>query len=430
MLLLLSCSTAANDLARPQPAETPGSPTPTTTLNTTSQQPSTTVEVTDPFEVHISPNGTDDAVGTEPSPVRSFDRALSLVAPGGTVIFHGGSYPPIEIIGRTDLSLRSREGDEVTIVGTGFDRNSGILISDSDGITVDGIDVTQVLWGIWIETSSAVLVTRCDIYDIGQEGVVVKKNSDTVDVIENVIRSTGLRPGEGAVRPFSHFGEGIYIGNAGPLDDGSWDRTTGVRVVGNHIYDTTAEAVDVKPWADNILIEANLVHDVDTATSGAIVVSIGEVVTDAAEVTIRGNVLHSITRTSPYRDGNAIVASAPASVIGNVIWDVEHFGILVDRNLATSSSGTLLVRDNVILTAGVEPIARHDDSGSVPVSVLDNELGPGAQAFVLDVLGEEFDGLSLADQETRAWLLVGALLSRTESDSCCAETSESKQPEQ
>lgn len=386
LFTLSACTDTGSDTAATQ--QDPETAIPTTTERTAVSSSerlttTTTTEPTDPLAVHISPSGDDRAAGTASAPFASLSQALTVVAPTGTIYLQSGTYDPLVIDAATDITLASLDPDTVNIVGADFGRGPGILVTNSSGVTLTGLRISTVLWGVWIEASTDIVVRTNVIEELGQEGIMVKRNSSEVLIEDNVIRSTGQRPGESRGRPYSTFGEGIYIGNAGPLDDGTRDQSNNVTIRNNQIYNTTAEAIDIKSWADDILIEGNLIYDVDTATSGAIVVGIGSAVSPSNNITIQGNVIHSVTRTSTFDHGNAIVVSSPATVVGNVIWDVEHYGILIDRRLGSSAGGDVVIEGNLILNSGLDSIAQLSTSPDVNVTIEENLTGQAAQ----DLLG-------------------------------------------
>ena len=376
-------ASAVRPAAAVSDASVPPTSSSTTSTTGTTAAPTTTQAPLDPLNVFVSGSGSDDGWGTSESPFRSVAHALGAVADGGTLWLGDGDFGPVEVRNRRQLAIAAYGGATPTISGLGLDVGIGLLVVDSENITITGVDVTNSLAGVYIHRSSHVQFEANRVFSTGQEAIAVQQNSTEIDIVNNEIFSTGAL---GA--PFSNFGEGIYIGSAaGMLDDGSRDNSSAVRIRSNIIHDVTAEAIDIKPFAADVLVEANLIYDVDTATSGAVVTSIGTYPTPDLGIVIQGNVIHSVNRTSSYRDGNGIVVSGPAEVYANVVYQTQHFGILVDRNTQSTEPSQVIIRNNVVRSAGVEAVGQHSDPAGLEIVIEDNST----EADVISQLGDSFD---------------------------------------
>ncbi len=140
------------------------------------------------------------------------------------------------------------------------------------------------------------------------------------------------------------FGEGIYIGEGNDYTDGAND----IIIKDNEIYNTNAEAIDIKIPSYNILIENNYIHNINVNSQGAIVVALNSnFVKYDANVVIRDNIIHNVT-TRKY-DGNAIVvASGNTWIYDNTIWDIHSYAIDVYQDFNNPKSKNVYIWNNII----------------------------------------------------------------------------------
>lgn len=400
---LLQSPDGTDDLDTADSDTTIGSeePAPTTTDSTDTTSPPTTEAPTTTVRqpvVHLSPAGDDGQNGQTPdTAVRTIERALALSQPGDDILFGPGVYPPVTIQNVDGLRFApSDEAAETLFTADSYDVGPGIHLVDSTNIEISGLSVSRVLWGVMVEGSSGVLVDGLTVFDVGQEGIMVRTESNDVTVSNNTVFDTGNRPGGNDEFPFTTFGEGIYLGTGGVKADGTVDTTFDVRVIGNEIYDTTAEAIDIKPSVSQVLVAENIVRDVSTTTSGAIVVGIGTRVSPDPQVVIERNVIFNVTRTSRFRDGNAITVSAPAIVRANVIWGTEHYGIRIDENVLSANGGVVVVENNLIGNTGLDPVSVAQIAAGVEIQVgenffevpIESYLDPASPTAVTDALAQ------------------------------------------
>ena len=333
---------------------------------------------------------------------------IDAVEDGGTVWIDDGDYGPVEVRGRSGVVLIAESGARPKIQGLDFDTGVALFVVESDNIVISGLDITNALAGVYIHGSTNVRFEANRVYSTGQEAIAVQERSTMIDIIGNEIFSTGQREGRSnSGTPFSNFGEGIYLGSAGRLPDGEPDTSSDIRIRNNVIYDVTAEAIDIKPFAANVLVETNVIYDVDTSTSGAVVTGIGTNPTTDLNIVIRGNVIHSVTRTSPYSDGNGIVISGPAEVYANVVYSTQHFGILVDRNTMALEPSSVTVRNNVVRSAGSEAIAQHSEPDNMDIVFVDNSTQP-------DGISDLADAPEVAEAQAEALRLLDLALAQGE----------------
>ena len=128
----------------------------------------------------------------------------------------------------------------------------------------------------------------------------------------------------------ARFGEGIYLGHG----SNEWvDKTANIVVSSNEIFNTTAEAIDIKPGTSDVLVEKNRIHDTAPIDGGAI--SAHYVNNKAnpnpdqlASVIVRENWIWNHNRNgAPGASDAAIwVGHGGVDIIGNYIWGFRSHG--------------------------------------------------------------------------------------------------------
>ena len=213
---------------------------------------------------------------------------------------------------------------------------------------------------MYIDNAHGISLLNSDIRDIGQEIVRIKGGSSDILVEGNTIADSGRRTDN------SHAnGEGVYIGTGTPSNV---DRVTDVTVRNNVITRLTDEAIDIKIPSTNVTIVGNTITDVHTQTTGAVVIHLNSRTSADSNILIDGNTISDVTRSTPYLDGNCIVAAATATIQNNTISNCQHRGIFVQ-----GSAGTATVRNNNLSNTG--SIGGVVDGGSGLSLVASNNVG-------------------------------------------------------
>jgi hypothetical protein len=360
-----SCTVAATNVAGAGPSSTSSAP-----VIAGCVAPRTTAPEAQQF--WVTQTGDDANPGTGPdAPLRTIERALSLVGPGDSIEIGAGTWPSLGVVGisgteAAPIVLRAAPGAEGAVWFSTGNRlvNAGLVVDGSCSLVLEDLNVRDSLWGLRILGSRDITYRSSEIVDLGQEAITVQRGSRDVLIEGNLITRTGLE------RP--RFGEAIYLGSG---DDGVHDPTRGVVIRDNELAWITAEAIDVKPRVSDVRIEGNLIHDVATANSGAVVVGIGDLVYDDPGVLIRGNRIWNISTTSPWSDGNAITLSAPATVVNNVIWNVQHRGILADGDFGNPDARTVRIHHNTVWNWGLVAIEAWV-TGNPADADIRNNIGP------------------------------------------------------
>lgn len=299
----------------------------------------------------------------------TIQRAIDTATPNTRIQLAAGLYRPIHIRNRTNLSIRGPQQGTATFRANSRTHAAAITIEHSTDIDVSAITATESLWGIQIRNAHDVTITGNTVTNLGQEAIHIADNSTHITVANNTISHTGLRQGTDPEQglPYRTYGEGIYIGTG----RGPHDTTNNVTITGNHIHHTSSEAIDIKTGTHTIHINRNIIHDIATQTSGAIVVHLGPEPTQGP-TTIVGNLIWNITSTTQFNDGNAIVASGPARIEANIIWDTQHRGVLIED--VHGPNRTVSVTRNVIFDTPHGTVVTNDHTPAPNTATITDNL--------------------------------------------------------
>ena len=330
----LTCGELADLLGTPiAPPPTPAPTTPPVPTPEPPQPPPTPAPTPDPVGVMtvVAPG----RVTSGPLSGSTLASAMVQASPGSTFQLAPGNYTPIRVdnvngTAANPIVLTASDASRPPVFRDNrYDNRAGILLRFSNHVQIRNISVRQSLWGIFVERSFDVVIDSVDVADIGQEAIHIRDRSERVTISNSRIGDTGNRPGH------DQFGEGIYLGTGSTIDD----PVRNVVITGNEIYDTSAEGVDVKWPVRDVLIEDNLIRNIRTGTSGAVVIHVAPMSFADSGIRIIGNTIRDITDRTPYNDGVAIVAGSSVDIIGNTIANIQDFGIRVEDN---HSQGCLL----------------------------------------------------------------------------------------
>lgn len=359
------------------PAVTPDSTTTTIAGNEAVEADTTTTTSAAPREpiLYVSPNGDSTADGRSPeSAIGSLDAAFAFAQPGDEIRLLPGTYPftMLEGVGGTEqapIAVTAPEGGVVFDPQT-FDGSDSLSMRSVQFIDFSGFTVRGGIHGTFIQASNNLTFRDMRWEDVGQEAVQINEASTDMLFEDCVVDGTGLREGDLDGIPFANFGEGFYIGNSNGVDP-----VARVTVRNCEIANTTAEAIDIKPGAFDILIEGNRVHDITTANSGAVIA--GQVFQAVvphfdANIVIRNNSIWNVTSTSQFQDGNAINVNTPALIYNNVMWNLEHRGILVESKFENRDATLVRIYNNTIWNAGLVPIEIREGDNNADVELINN----------------------------------------------------------
>ena len=257
-----------------------------------------------------------------------------------------------------------------------------MLIEDSSNVSVTNLQTERNLWGVRVLGSTDVVVASNTLLDTGQEAIHVGEHSTCIRLEGNRIDVTGQRSGG------KDYGEGIYLGTADTHDGGEFDVVSDVTIVGNHISNTTAEAIELKSSVENVVIRENLVHDIEVHSGGAISVGIGERTFDA-DVIIEENAIWNVTTRSRWADGIGIRLSSSAVVRSNVVFNTADYGVLLDENIRPVD-GSVAIEGNLIFSTGRAEVVDRSAGTGTPVIISGTISGEEAREL-LEGLGQSLD---------------------------------------
>ena len=159
----------------------------------------------------------------------------------------GTAAAPIVLQGTRAAVIDGKPGD----VGTGT--QYGLYLANADHVTVSGITVTNVTKGIVLDESSFTRLAGIRVHTTGQEGIHLRTFSTDNVVTGNVVHDTGKKN--------ETYGEGLYVGSAnsnwGTYSGGQPDRSDRNQLLGNTIFRTGAESMDIKEGTTSGVIRGN-----------------------------------------------------------------------------------------------------------------------------------------------------------------------------
>lgn len=338
---------ARSDYVEPVVAD----PTPITPPTTT---PTTPTTPTDPAPTDPTPT---DPPPVVVEPVKACTVGKTVYAPqnwvSGDVIccdefsiangltFTGLNFDPPVIL---------RTTNNTKLIRTGLSGRS-LTLRNCNGITVEGgWDCYGGLYGVRIENCSRIKLIDVKAHDVGQEAIQVYPdeagNYDDLQFIRPVCYNTGLSSPD--------YGEGIYVGvgfspsNPAREELKDFCSITNVYIENPHIYNTTAEAIDIKPQCLSWTIKGGLLENIDVPFNSAITYTVEDYDIPAGIGEIDGVTIKNVTCRMPDRQyglislGHGDVTIKNCQLYFNDLAD-NDFGILLFSTYVNPNSKTVTI---------------------------------------------------------------------------------------
>lgn len=348
--------TAVPTTAAPTTA-VPATAAPTTAAPKTTRPPATTAAPASAKTVRVSTNGSASGAGFNNTPV---EDALKQASGGMIFEFAPGEHKALHLSGVNGASgnpvvlTAADRNNRPTFTDNSYTNRAAIEVSGSSNVSMSYLNARRSMWGVRIEGSSGIVVEAFRVTDIGQEGIRVTQRSSWVTIRNSVISSTGRRSGTASDgQSYSLFGEGIYLGSG----QDSSDEVHHVVISGNDISQTGTEAIDVKRPVHDVEITNNVIHDIRTGTSGAVVIhATKDYSASSPNIRITNNRISNITTSSGHRDGVAILVGSSVDIVGNTISNTAHYGVRIEDAGSKGSSITVNIRDNSFSSVGMDAI--------------------------------------------------------------------------
>ena len=215
--------------------------------------------------LHVDPViGSDTYSGAAASPFRTLQKALNLAVPGTTIRLASGVYQEANQTvtagtAAAPIVIEPEPGAKPILDGKGNTLNA-IRLGKSYYI-VRNLEIRNTNEGVRLEGVTGVVFEGNTVHHINNEGIRLHYFAIANTIRNSKVYDTGL----------TSNGEGIYIGTAPEQrvkNGGLPDTSTHNIIIGNELYGTRGEALDIKEDSSFTRIENNLIHDVNAPNSG------------------------------------------------------------------------------------------------------------------------------------------------------------------
>ncbi|MGW0576639.1 right-handed parallel beta-helix repeat-containing protein [Streptomyces sp. NPDC002920] len=179
------------------------------------------------------------------SDAATLEQALAQAQPGDSISLANGTYAgnfTAEASGTAEKPIFLCGGSGAVIDGGGTEDGYAFHLNHVGYWRLVGFTVRDAQKGVMADGVVGTVIQGLTVEQIGDEAIHLRDFSSDNMVRGNTVRTTGLRR--------EKYGEGIYIGTA----ESNWCTVSNCKtdtsdrnvVLGNHISDTTAEAIDIK----------------------------------------------------------------------------------------------------------------------------------------------------------------------------------------
>lgn len=188
------------------------------------------------------------------------ESAVASAKPGDVIEMEPGTYEGRLVLERSGAKTNPIWlcGPRDAVIDAG-DVSQGRVVhmKDADNWRLVGFTVTNAMKGLTISGVNNSVFAGLHVHHIGHEAVHLLRGSTDNVVRDSEIHDTGITN--------QMFGEGVYIGTARDnWRDAGVDYSNRNQVIGNTIYDTTAEAIDIKEGTKDGVIRGNVLDGAST----------------------------------------------------------------------------------------------------------------------------------------------------------------------
>lgn len=281
----------------------------------------------EPFECPayqpLAPRGS--GIARNVSNQSQLEAAMTAAVPGDVINLASGNYTTIRYRDNDSPSKKNgtpenpiviQAASGATPIVSGGDVHGSGRAADISGVKhvyIRGLTARGGQFGIGAYRVDGVHIEYNNVSSTGDSGIHYRDKSYNGTIYCNTVTETGRSSGE--------HGEGIYIGT-GSESPGYVDDTSNVLVKGNHIYDVTNEAVEIKQRTHSITVEDNHIHDLTPWYGGAITAGVGPLDWPNANYLIQRNRIYNVSKGRDY--GTAIsIAHGDSIIRNNIIWNID-----------------------------------------------------------------------------------------------------------
>ena len=291
------------------------------------------------------------------------NEALKNSTSGEVICFRDGVYEAIRIIniqgGVNNITLKAENSEQVSIINDSYS-GAGIYIYNSKNIVISDFIISGGLYGIYAKGTSDLTITNNSIYNVGQEGVIIKsgismQSLSNFVIANNIIFDTG--------NGLSQYGEGIYIGDG---NDNYNEIINHVTIENNNISNVMNEAIDIKINVNNIDIDSNIIKNTNLKFNGVITVATADRFGADSNISIRRNAIVGVVNRSGYRAIGIAVGQGNALISDNVIVEdgPKFAGVCLFSTFMNGDANTVTLEGNEVLTSGVGFVADCGHGGT------------------------------------------------------------------
>lgn len=293
----------------------------------------------------------------------NFESALKESESGDVICFRDGVYDAINIHdingGDNSITVKAASDSDVLISSSGY-TGTGVSIKDSNNIIISGLSISGGLYGIYATGSSDLKLLNNHVYDVGQEGIIVKSGMSEQPLYNFIIRGNTIF---GTGQSTAQYGEGIYIGDG---NDDFNEVLTNVKVINNQIFNTSNEAIDIKINTTNVLVKSNTITNTNLLFNGVITVATAARFGADSNIVIKKNTIVGVVNTNGYRANGIAIGQGNAIIKDNVIIEnsATFSGICLFTTFVNEEANTVIISGNQVMTSGIEVLEDCGDGGT------------------------------------------------------------------